>query len=394
VSEAPWKADGGRPSGGARADGRARRGHGSGSAEPSPRRCRWGVALVALLVSSGPLADGAGGTERPRPFRIAALTTSWGPTPIVAGLRDGLLALGYQERKDFVLAVRFTQGDYAALPAAARQLVAYDADVIFVGETLTARAVQQASSRIPIVFAAVSDPVGAGLIQSFARPGGNVTGVSDLSLELGPKRLEVFRGIVPGLQRVLFPYDATNPAHLAELDVYRAAARQLGIALVERPLRTEEDARAALGRARKGQVDGILAPRCCYLNIPGFILEVPPDQAVPTMFRQAFWVERGALASYGADYYSSGRQAARLVDKILKGTKPAEIPVEANHRIEFSINRRTAQALGLTIPPEVLLRADRVVGWGPGRIPADHSTARLAALTAPLAVPAAPPRAP
>lgn len=163
--------------------------------------------------------------------------------------------------------------------------------------------------------------------------------------------------------RARLGHDLIDPDHLAELDVYRGAARQLGIELVERPLRTEGEARAALTGIPKGEADGVLSPSCCYLNIPGFLLEIPPGKGLPTMFRQAFWVERGALASYGADYHTSGRQAARLVDKILKGTRPAELPVEVNHKIEFAINRRVAEALNVTIPPEILLRAGRIVGW-------------------------------
>lgn len=126
-------------------------------------------------------------------------------------------------------------------------------------------------------------------------------------------------------------------------------------------MRTEEEARVALAQVRKGEVDGILTPISGSLNIPGFILETASQRALPTMFDAAFWVERDALASYGPNYSETGRQAARLVDKILKGTKPAEIPVEVNPKIEFAITLKVAKALGLTIAPEVLYRADRII---------------------------------
>lgn len=269
------------------------------------------TALVLLTLSSGLLTHGASAAERSRPIRIGALTTSWGPTPEMAALRDRLLELGYHERDDFVLGVRFTQGDNAALLHAAQQLVAYDVDLIFaVGHTLVVQAAQKATTRIPIVFAAVSDPVEAGLIQSFARPGSNTTGVSDLDLELVPKRLEVFREMIPGLQRVLFPYDPADPVHLLEAQALRSAAHRLGIVLMEKPLRTEEEAKTVLAEIKPDVVDGILAPRCCSLNIPGFILETASPKSLPTMFQQVFWVEQGALASYGPDYYASGRQRA------------------------------------------------------------------------------------
>jgi putative ABC transport system substrate-binding protein len=205
------------------------------------------------------------------------------------------------------------------------------------------------------------DPVRAGLIQSFARPGRNITGVTDLALELGQKRLQVFQEMLPGLKRVLFLYDATDAYAVAEARTYRDAARALGMVLVERTVRTQEEAQAALAQIQQGDVDGILKSRSLALNIPGFIVEAAAQRAIPVMFDGAFWVEQGGLASYGPDFYDSGRQAARLVDKIFKGTQPAEIPVEVNPKIEFVINVKTAQTLGLTVAPEVLFQANRLI---------------------------------
>jgi putative ABC transport system substrate-binding protein len=318
--------------------------------------------LIALVLGSGGLfTGGSRAAERAHPLLIGALTESWGPTPQMAGLRDGLLALGYRENEQFILGVRFTQGDLAALPAAARELVQYGIDLIFVTEENPAQAAKLATTRLPIVFAAVGDPLGLGLIQSFARPGGNVTGVTHLDLELGAKRLEVFREILPGLKRVLYPYDSSDAYAVAAAKEYRAAARRLGIELVEQKVQTQEEAQATIARVRKGEGDGILKPRGISLNIPGFILKATSERAIPAMFDAAFWVEQGGLASYGPDFYESGRQAARLVDKILKGTNPAEIPVEVNPKIELAINLQVAKTLGVTIAPEVLYRADRLV---------------------------------
>jgi putative ABC transport system substrate-binding protein len=234
-------------------------------------------------------------------------------------------------------------------------------DILFTSNPSAATAAQMAANRIPIVFAGGGDPVGQGLVQSFARPGGNITGVTNQDLELAPKRLEVFREIVPGLKRVLFPYDPTEAFSLEEAKVYRDAARRLGMVLVEKPVRSQEEAQATLGQIRKGEVDGILGPRSLSSNIPGFVLEATSERAIPTMFPDTWYVEhKGGLASYGPDFYASGRQAARLVDKILKGASPARIPVEVNTKLEFAINLKVARTLGLTIPPEVLFRADRV----------------------------------
>jgi putative ABC transport system substrate-binding protein len=274
-------------------------------------------------------------------------------------VRDGLLALGYRENEHFVIGVRFTQGDLAALPAAARELVQYGVDLI-VTSTVEVKAAQMATTRIPIVCMC-EEPVGLGVVQSFARPGGNITGVTHLSLELGPKRLQIFQELMPGLKRVLFPYNANDARSVALATAYRDAAHRLGVALVEKPVRTEAEAQTTLAQVRQSEVDGILAPEGASLNLPGFVLEAATQRVVPTMFDAAFWVEQGALASYGPDYDDTGRQAARLVDKIFNGAHPAEIPVEVNSKIEFVINLQTAKILGLTSPPEVLYQADRLI---------------------------------
>jgi putative ABC transport system substrate-binding protein len=258
--------------------------------------------------------------------------------------------------------VRFTQGNSAELPAAARELVKGGVDIIVAsGGDNAAKAAQMATDRIPIVFVGGGDPVGSGLVKSFARPGGNITGVADLESDLVAKRMEIFRELVPHLKRLLLVYDATNAEAVEKLAVHRDAARRLGLTLVERPVQTEAEARAAITAVRKGEVDGMFSPRGLSLNIPGLILEIAPKRAIPTMFSQSFYVERAALASYSASNYQLGRQAARLVGKILKGTRPADIPVEQPTKFELVINMKTAKALGIKIPNSILLRADRVI---------------------------------
>lgn len=319
------------------------------------------LILLVCLFSGGPLISGLQAAERAKPIRIGALTESWGPTPHVVGLREGLKELGYHEDKDFVIGIRFTQGDIGVLPQAARELIELGVDILFAAGPTAANAAQMATKRVPIVFAEVPDPVGSGLIQSFARPGGNVTGVTDLNLELGPKRLEIFWEMIPGLKRVLFPYNANDFYGVAEAKAYRNAARRLGVALVEKSLKSQDEAQGTLARVRKGDVHGILSPRSISLNIPGFVAEATSRQAIPTMFSTTFWPENGGLAAYGAALYESGKRAARLVDKILKGVKPAEIPVEVNERMELIINIKVAKAVGIKIAPEVLYRANRVI---------------------------------
>jgi putative ABC transport system substrate-binding protein len=279
----------------------------------------------------------------------------------VVGLRERLLELGYRENEDFVIGVRFTQGDLTALAAAARQLVQDGVDILLVDHDDAAKAARQATERIPIVSTTLGDPVEQGLIQSFARPGGNLTGVADLHLELGPKRLEVFSEMLPGLKRLLFLYHATDAYAVAEAKTLHDAARRLEIVMVAQAVHTQEEAQAILAAVRQEEIEGILAPRCCALNLPGLILEATAHLRLPTMFENAFWVERGALASYGPDHYASGRMAARLVDKIIKGANPADLPVEVNTNIEFAINLKVVHALGLTLAPAVVYQANRII---------------------------------
>jgi putative ABC transport system substrate-binding protein len=319
------------------------------------------LLIVGLIFTGGLMGPGAE-AQPARPVKIGALTESWGPTPAIIGLRDGLQELGYRENEHFVLGVRFTQGNPAELAAAARDLVKLGVDIIVTAEGgNTAKAAQMATTRIPIVFIGGSDPVGLGLVRSLAHPGGNITGTADLDLELAPKRMEIFRELVPSLKRIFVPYDATNGYVVSQLPAYRDAARRLGLTLAEKPLRTEDEARVAISGVRKGDVDGIFAPRFLSLNIPGFILDAGTKQRLPTMFMGTYMVERGGLASYSATDQQLGRQAARLVDKILKGAKPADLPIEQPTKFALVINMKTAKSLGLTVPPSIMLRADQLI---------------------------------
>ena len=317
--------------------------------------------VLGLGLAAGSLLPRVTRAQPSRLIKIGALTESWGPTPAMVGLRDGLGQLGHRENHDFAIGVRFTEGKAGDLPAAARDLVRHGVDLIVTtGSGIAAKAAQAATERIPIVFIGSGNPIDLGLVTSFARPGGNITGVADLDMELVPKRMEIFRELVPGLKRIFLPYDGTNPDALALVPAHRRAATRLGVTLVERSLRSEEEARTAITGFRKGDADGVVSLRFLTLNIPGFILEIAP-QRLPTMFHVPFFVERGGLASYAANNYELGRQAARLVDKIVKGAKPAAVPVEQPTKFELVLNAKTARTLGLTIPPSQLLRADRVI---------------------------------
>jgi putative tryptophan/tyrosine transport system substrate-binding protein len=322
---------------------------------------RWCLLFFVLVALKPLLICNVSAAERTKPIRIGVLTDSWGPTPGVVGLRDGLKERGYVENQDFVIGIRFTQGDIAVLPQAARELVERGIDILVTNNPAPAKAAQMATNRIPIVFHGAGDPIELGLIKSFARPGGNITGVTDLDLDLDSKRLEIFKEMIPGLTRVLFPYDKAEAFSVAEVKIYRDSARRLKIMLIEKTVVTQKEAQATFDGIKRNEVHGIVVPRSLSFNIPGLALEATSRQRIPTMFFGPWYVEQGGLASYGPDFYKSGRQAARLVDKILKGTNPGEIPVEVNNNIEFVVNLKIATALGIKIIPEVLYRATRVI---------------------------------
>jgi putative ABC transport system substrate-binding protein len=322
---------------------------------------RSSLILLMLVALRPTLIGNANAAERTKPILIGVLTDSWGPTPGTVGLRDGLKERGYRENQDFVIGVRFTQGDSATLPQAARELVEQGVDILFAVNPAPTKAAQMATSRIPIVFYGTGDPIGMGLIKSFARPGGNITGVTDLDLELDSKRLEIFKEMIPGLTRVLFPYDPSEAFSVAQVKIYRESARRLKIMLIEKTVVTQTEAQSTFDSIRKNEVHGIVVPRSLSFNIPGLALEAMSKKRIPTMFFGPWYVDQGGFASYGPDFYKSGRQAARLVDKILKGTNPGEIPVEVNNNIEFVVNLKVATALGIKIVPEVLYRATRVI---------------------------------
>jgi putative ABC transport system substrate-binding protein len=295
------------------------------------------------------------------PVRIGVLTPAWGPPGALGGLVEGLIDLGYRENEDFVIGIRFTQGDISALPAAAKSMVEGGVDVLLADNEPAVKALEEATSTHPIIFLGVGDPIGRGLIASYNRPGGNATGVANLDLEVSGKRLQLFKDLIPGLKRVLLPYDKHNDYDAAQAELYRAAAQRLRVELVERQLETEGEARDVLAEVRREDIDGMLAPQDVSLDIPGLVLQFARKEGIPSMFASSVYLTGGGVASYGGSRDAAGRQAARLVDKIIRGAAPAGLPVETVQSLEFVINLKTADELGLAIPPEVLFQADRII---------------------------------
>jgi putative ABC transport system substrate-binding protein len=295
--------------------------------------------------------------------RIAILTSAWSPWHSnTEGFRDGLKELGVAESGGVTFDVRAAQGDPTRLPELAAELVKQSPDLLYCAAGPDAVACQKATRTIPIVFTQAGDPVKLGLVRSLARPGGNITGVGSLRAELSGKRLELFKEIVPSLRRALITYDSREAEERDAVASARAVAGRLGIEVLERAITATLDMEPGFGLLKPGGADGILIVQSgLNLNIPGRSLEVATSNRIPTMYPASFWAKFGALASYGADQYLQGRQAARLAVRILSGTPPADLPVELPDRIEFIVNLKTARALGIDVPQPVFARVDRVI---------------------------------
>ena len=312
------------------------------------------VSLMDLLYWS---TDAS--AQAAKSFKIGILTDAMVPWHTSTnGFRDGLKEFGYIEGKNIIFEARAAQGDLTRLPKLAAELLDLKPDLLF----CTSDACRKEDGKIPIVFTQVSDPVRLGLVESFARPGGNITGIANLRAELTAKRLELFKETVPSLRRVLVTFDPRKPEEQEAVTVARNEAKRLRLTLIERAITAPLEIEPALANLKAGGHDGILIVQSgTNLNIPGRSLEVATSNNLPTMYPASFWSQFGGLVSYGPDQYAQGRQAARLAHKILTGTPPREIPVELPDRFEFIINLKTAKRLGLEIPGSVLFRVDRVI---------------------------------
>jgi len=315
--------------------------------------------LMSLVLSCLVALPAVDAQPAGKVYRIGILTDAMVPWhSSTEGFRDGLKGFGYVEGKNVVFEVRAARADLSRLPQLAAELVQQKPDLIF----CVSDACRRETIRIPMVFTQVGDPVRLGLVESIARPGGNVTGVANLRADLTAKRMELFRGTVPSLRRVLVTYDPRRPEEQEAVTSARGAASRLGLTLLERPITMPLEIEPGLAELTEGGKDGILIVQAgTNLNIPGRSLEVATSNGLPTMYPASFWATFGALVAYGPDQYDQGRQAARLAHKILTGTAPAELPVELPDRIEFVVNLKTAKRLGLAMPQPMLRRADRII---------------------------------
>jgi putative tryptophan/tyrosine transport system substrate-binding protein len=327
--------------------------------EAAMNKAGWSSVLVAaMLLAVAVLADAQ---QAGKIFRIGFLdnSTASGMAGLVEAFRQELSKLGWIEGKNITIEYRFTEQKNERLPELAAELVRRKVDLIVASGVQPAAAAKKATSTIPIVIT-TSDPVSQGLVASLARPGGNVTGLSSLGTELNSKRLEILKDVLPKLSRVgLLRASAASP----QLKEIRPAAVALKLKLEE--IDAQPDAKgleSAFQTAKQKQVGAIMmmATRPFFAERKR-IVELTGKYRFPAIYFQTEFVDEGGLMSYGADYVDLYRRAAVYVDKILKGAKPADLPVQQATKFEFVINLKAAKQIGLTIPPRVLERADRVI---------------------------------
>ena len=331
----------------------------------SRRQVMQGAGTVGLALVAG---CGLLPSQAQRPARVARLgiLSPRPPNAVTAAqheaFREGLRALGYEEGQNLVLEFRYAETETERLPDLAAELVRLPVDILVAGGDATIQAAKQASETIPIVFANASAPVETGIVASLARPGGNATGLTDISPELSGKRLQLLRDALPSLAQVGVLWSPQFAGPALQFQETESAARALGLDLLPCPLHGAEEIDAAFEAARRGRAEALVVlPGPITITPARRIVEQAARDRLPAMYGHPAHMDAGGLMSYGPSFADNWRRAASYVDKVLKGVKPADLPVERPMRFDFVINATTAHALGLTIPHHVLLQATEVI---------------------------------
>ena len=319
------------------------------------------LSLCVVLLAFTVPARAQQPTKVPRIGYLTAQTSS-GELPRIDAFRQGLRALGYIEGQNIAIDFRFTDGKLERLPEVAAELVRLKVDVLIAISTNAAQAAKRATSTIPIFFMGVSDPIEAGLVDSLARPGGNITGLTNVMSVLSGKRLELLKETVPKLSRVAVLWDPRNPGSTTQWKESEIAAKELSLQLYSMEVSSADKYESGFkGATKAGNAALAVTLNPLVASNQKRVVDLAAQNRLPAIYTREDFVSNGGLMSYGPSYAADGRDAARLVDKILKGTKPAELPVEQPTKFELVINLKTAKVLGLTIPPVVLMRAEKVI---------------------------------
>ena len=319
------------------------------------------ITLLGGAVAAWPLAARAQQPGRLRTIGFLGPNTHSAASEWVAALVKRLRELGWTEGRTITIEYRWAEGREERFAEIAAELVRLKADVIVTSGTQAVMASKNATSVIPIVFATAGDPVGSGLVASLARPGGNVTGLATLANELAGKRLELLREVVPSLRQLAIMGNVGNPYIMLELDEVRAAARMLGLEAITLEIRRAQDLASAF-EALKSGADALYVCTDALVNTHRIRINIAAlGERLPTMHGSRDFVEAGGLMSYGPNFPDMFRRAADYVDKILRGAKPGDLPVEQPTKFDLVVNLTTAKALRLEIPPTLLTRADEVL---------------------------------
>ena len=319
----------------------------------------WFLSTVVLTIPLPTQAQQP--TKIPRIGYLNANFPTTNPVRIEA-IRQGLRELGYVEEKNIVIEWRYAEGKSIRLPALAAELVRLKVGVIVTSASVETRAAKEATSTIPIVMTNDNDPVGSGFVASLARPGGNITGLSTLAPELSGKRLELLKEIVPRLSNVAVLATSTQPGYAQSLKEMELAAAALKVKPQYLDVLVPRDIESAFRAASEGRVDAaLLLSSGVMTSQRRQVIELAVKSRLPASYPRAEFVEAGGLMTYGPNITDLSRRAATYVDKIIKGATPADLPVEQPKKFELIINLKAAKQIGLTIPPNVLVRADRVI---------------------------------
>jgi ABC-type uncharacterized transport system substrate-binding protein len=319
------------------------------------------LSLFTMLLALCASAMAQQPTQVPRIGHLAAASLS-AVAARTEAFRQGLRELGYVEGRNVVIEYRSAEGKPDRIPALAAELVRLKVDVIVTGGPTATRAAKKATSTIPIVMTQDSDPIGTGFVASLARPGGNITGLSTLAPEISGKQLELLKDIVPRLSRVAVIWTSTQPGNAQALKETELAAGTFGVRLQYLDVLISKDIETAFRAASKGRAEAVLVLGGPVLNSHRTqIADLAAKNRLPAIYDRREYVEAGGLMSYATSITDLDRRAATYVDKILKGAKPADLPVEQPTKFEFIINLKAAKQIGLTIPPNVLVKADRVI---------------------------------
>jgi ABC-type uncharacterized transport system substrate-binding protein len=323
-----------------------------------------GIVPVSLTIAMcGAVAEAQQAPKVPRIGFLAGSGDTENPGFNVEAFRQGLRSLGYIEGKNILVDYRYGEGKEDRFPSLIAELVQLKVDVLVVPPLMAIREAKQATKTIPIVMVTTQDPVAAGIIDSLARPGGNITGVTRLTVELSGKRLELLKEVTPTLSRVGVLWDAAGAGSAMSFNEYEVAARALKLQFQALGVRgPSPDFEAAFQSAAKARAGALIAITGALFNrYEKRIADLAIQHRLPSLYERSGYVESGGLMSYAANDSDQYKRAAVYVDKILKGAKPADLPVEQPTKFELVINLKTAKQIGLTIPPNVLARADRVI---------------------------------